>query len=86
MKSSFNMIIYCYVLMNRECEKIWKYVFAWIAVPSLFYCSFRILMPMFTMHIKLEVAKYMNTGRIFYSRLENKLKKWFEMNFETGLH
>ena len=52
----------------------------------LHYCSFRILMPMFTMHIKLEGAKYMNTGITFYPRLENKLKKWFEMNFETGLH
>ena len=35
------MIIQCYVLMNRECEKIWKYVFAWIAVPSLFYTTVR---------------------------------------------
>ena len=43
-------------------------------------------MLMFTMHINLEGAKYMNTGIIFYPRLENKLKKWFEMNFETGLH
>ena len=43
-------------------------------------------MPMFTMHIKLEGAKYMNTGIIFYPRLENKLKKWFEMNFETGFY